>query len=76
MRPMLFLLIFSCRDFLPGGQICVLIKQAKHLAHLPVVLMSAYPKVAIGVGNFPYDAYLKKPFDIKHFIKVIKGVVE
>ncbi|TSD67072.1 response regulator [Inquilinus sp. KBS0705] len=74
--PDVILTDFFMPGFLPGGQICVLIKQAKHLAHLPVVLMSAYSKVAVGVCNFPYDAYLKKPFDIKHFIKVIKSVVE
>jgi two-component system phosphate regulon response regulator PhoB len=74
--PDVILTDFFMPGFLPGGQICVLIKQAIHLAHLPVVLMSAYPKVAIGVGNIPYDAYLKKPFDIKHFIRVIKSVVE
>lgn len=74
-EPDVILTDFFMPGFLPGGQICVLIKQAKHLSHLPVVLMSAYPKAAIGVGSFPYDAYLKKPFDINHFVKTINSVV-
>ena len=74
-KPNIVITDFFMPGFLPGGQICMWIKQNKHLAHLPVILMSAYPKSVIGVGKFPYDAYLKKPFDIDHLIKVVKNLL-
>lgn len=58
---------------LTGGQICKLIKETKETASIPVVLMSAYHKQAIDIGNFNYDAYIRKPFSINHLVKVIKG---
>jgi two-component system phosphate regulon response regulator PhoB len=61
---------------LSGGQICQLIKSNAETAHLPVILISAYHKLAIAIGNFNYDAYVKKPFDINHLIKVIKQFIK
>ena len=60
---------------LTGGQICKLIKENKDTANIPVVLMSAYNKQAIAIGNFNYDAYIKKPFDINHLVNVIQRFV-
>jgi two-component system phosphate regulon response regulator PhoB len=60
---------------LTGGQICKLIKNNKETANIPVVLMSAYQKQAIAVGNFDYDAYVKKPFNIDHLVSVINKFI-
>ena len=56
---------------LTGGQICKLIKNNKETGKIPVILMSAYQKQAIAVGNFDYDAYIKKPYNIDQLINVI-----
>ena len=60
---------------LSGGQICTIIKTTKETANIPVVLMSAYHKQAIAIGNFIYDAYVKKPFDINYLVSVIKRFI-
>lgn len=60
---------------LTGGQICNIIKGNKDTSDIPVVLMSAYNKQAIKIGNFNYDAYIKKPFDIDNLIKVINKFI-
>ena len=39
---------------LTGGQICTIIKTNKETENIPVVLMSAYSKQAIAIGNFNY----------------------
>ncbi|AMR30975.1 hypothetical protein A0256_05815 [Mucilaginibacter sp. PAMC 26640] len=60
---------------LTGGQICKLIKTNKDTKDIPVVLMSAYSKQAIAIGNFQYDAFIKKPFDINYLVAVINKFV-
>ena len=60
---------------LSGGQICKLIKENKETANIPVILMSAYQKQAINIGNFNYDAYIKKPFHIDHLVSVINKFI-
>jgi DNA-binding response OmpR family regulator len=61
---------------LTGGQICQLIKSNKDTSHIPVILISAYHKLAIAIGNFKYDAYIKKPFDINYLVKVMNKFLE
>ncbi|WP_158557195.1 response regulator [Mucilaginibacter conchicola] len=60
---------------LSGGQICTLLKNNKDTAGIPVVLMSAYKKEAIAIGNFSFDAYIKKPFDINYLVSVIRKLI-
>ena len=60
---------------LTGGQICKLIKGNLETASIPVVLMSAYHKQAIAIGNFNYDAFIKKPFNIDYLVKVIRKFI-
>jgi len=56
-----------------GGLICKAIKGNPITAHIPVILMTAYHKQAIAVGNFGYDAYLPKPFDNNALIRILNG---
>ena len=60
---------------LTGGRICQLIKENQNTKHIPVILMSAYHKMAISVLNFKYDAYVAKPFDIDKLIKTIQKLL-
>lgn len=60
---------------LTGGQICTIIKTNKETENIPVVLMSAYTKRAIAIGNFKFDAYVKKPFDNKYLITVLNNLI-
>jgi len=57
-----------------GGLICKAIKGNPATAHIPVILMTAYHKQAIALGNFGYDAYLPKPFDNRALIKMLEKI--
>ncbi|HEY4324684.1 MAG TPA: response regulator [Mucilaginibacter sp.] len=60
---------------LNGGKICQLIKSNKDTAHLPVVLISAYPTLAVSFGNFGFDAFVNKPFNIGELVKELDGLL-
>ncbi|MDB5136838.1 MAG: response regulator [Mucilaginibacter sp.] len=58
-----------------GGKICQSIKGNKDICHIPVILISAYPELAISLGNFGFDAFLTKPFDINVLVSKINGLI-
>jgi len=58
-----------------GGKICLAIKKDKDTCHIPVILISAYPELAISHGNFGFDAFVTKPFDINMLVKKINEFV-
>jgi DNA-binding response OmpR family regulator len=58
-----------------GGMICKSIKANRLTAHIPVILMTAYHKQAIALGNFGYDAYLPKPFDNQVLIRLLQKLL-
>jgi two-component system phosphate regulon response regulator PhoB len=60
---------------LNGGKICQLIKSNKDTCHLPVMLISAYPALATSFGNFGFDAFINKPFNINDLVDKIKELL-
>ena len=56
-----------------GGKICSVIKSHKNTAHIPVVLLTGYENFATIFGNFGFDAFLSKPFEIKKLLKTISN---
>jgi two-component system phosphate regulon response regulator PhoB len=59
-----------------GGKICQQIKSNKDTCHIPVILISAYPELAASLGNFGFDAFITKPFDINVLVRKIKELVD
>jgi CheY-like chemotaxis protein len=55
-----------------GGELCHQIKMNRHTAQLPVVIMSAYPKVLQSLGDYGCNTFIPKPFDIDHILNCIK----
>jgi two-component system phosphate regulon response regulator PhoB len=58
-----------------GGKICQLIKGNIDTCHIPVILISAYPELAASLGNFGFDAFITKPFDINMLVNKIKELL-
>ncbi|AMR33536.1 hypothetical protein A0256_19965 [Mucilaginibacter sp. PAMC 26640] len=56
-----------------GGKICSVIKSHKDTSHIPVVLLTGYENFATLFGNFGFDAFLSKPFEIKKLLKTISS---
>jgi CheY-like chemotaxis protein len=56
-----------------GGEFCNQIKMAYQ--NLPVVILSAYPKVMLSLGNYNCDLFVAKPFDVFALIKQVNTLV-
>jgi len=59
-----------------GGEYCHQIKTNSSTAHIPVIILSAYPMVLDSLGNYGADAIVSKPFDIQHLLQTVKNVLE
>ncbi len=59
-----------------GGKICQAIKSNEKTCHIPVILISAYHELAIAMGNFGFDAFIPKPFEIKKLVNTINNLLE
>jgi len=51
-------------DGINGGELCHQIKTSSDTASLPVILLSAYPRVLKSLGFYGCDAFIAKPFDM------------
>jgi DNA-binding NtrC family response regulator len=56
-----------------GGEFCTQMKMAYQ--NLPVVILSAYPKVMLSLGNYNSDLFVEKPFDVFALIKQVNDLV-
>ena len=54
-----------------GGELCHQIKTDQQTAGLPVILISAYPRVLTSLGYYGCDAFIAKPFNINDLISAI-----
>ncbi|WP_345948029.1 response regulator [Mucilaginibacter sp. PAMB04274] len=54
-----------------GGELCAQIKKNPLTSGLPVIIMSAYSKVLLSLGNYGCDEFIAKPFDLAHFVNRI-----
>lgn len=56
-----------------GGELCHMLKTTPITAHIPVVLVSAYPRVLESLGNYGSDAFIAKPFNISDVSDTVKS---
>jgi DNA-binding response OmpR family regulator len=56
-----------------GGEFCTQIKMAYQ--NLPVVILSAFPKVMLSLGTYNCDLFIAKPFDLSDLIKQVNSLV-
>jgi len=59
-----------------GGELCRQVKTNKLTADLPVVLVSAYPRVLQSSGDYDCDDFIPKPFDLEDLVERIKKLTE
>lgn len=51
-----------------GGELCHQIKTNTKTQNLPVVIISAYPRVLLSLGNYGCDTFIAKPFDVADLV--------
>ena len=59
-----------------GGELCHEIKINSQTSWMPVILLSAFPRVLDSLGNYGSDAFIAKPFDIDVVLKKVKECLE
>jgi DNA-binding response OmpR family regulator len=65
------ILIDYILDGINGGEICHQVKTNPATSCLPVVIMSAYPKVLLSLGTYGCDKFIAKPFDLNNLTESI-----
>lgn len=59
-----------------GGEHCHFLKTNPLTSHIPVVMMSGYPRVLESLGNYGADAFIAKPFSLEEITSTVRGLLE
>lgn len=54
-----------------GGEICHQIKSNPATQHIPVIIMSGFPRVFESLGSYGCNSFLPKPFNLSDLINTI-----
>ncbi|WP_184546387.1 response regulator [Mucilaginibacter sp. FT3.2] len=55
-----------------GGELCHILKTSAVTAHIPVIMVSAYPRVLESLGSYGSDAFVAKPFNLTDIVDTVK----
>jgi DNA-binding response OmpR family regulator len=56
-----------------GGELCHMMKTNPLTAHVPVIMVSAYPRVLESLGSYGSDAFIAKPFNLSDILNTVKA---
>jgi DNA-binding response OmpR family regulator len=56
-----------------GGELCQEIKANEKTMHLPVILLSGFPKLPETFGDYGCERFVSKPFDVDVLIHTIES---
>ncbi len=59
-----------------GGELCYQIKHHPDTAHIPVLMLSAYPKVIGSLGDYGSDGLIAKPFSLEELTGAVKNLLD
>ena len=59
-----------------GSELCHQIKTDSRMEKLPVILISAYPRVLESLGRYGCDVFIAKPFNITDLISAIDDCLQ
>jgi len=54
-----------------GGEFCYQIKTNPKTCHIPVIMMSGFPKVFFSLGDYKCDFFITKPLDLNELMEKI-----
>ncbi|GAB2701587.1 hypothetical protein GCM10027037_28610 [Mucilaginibacter koreensis] len=58
-----------------GGELCSQIKKNEATCNLPVVIISAYPRVLQSLGTYNCNAFIPKPFDLNDLTHTLTRLI-
>lgn len=59
-----------------GGEICHQVKTNGLTKHLPVMILSAHPRVIGSLGYYNCDKFVAKPFDLDDLFNAVHSLLE
>ncbi|MBS7565019.1 response regulator [Mucilaginibacter sp. Bleaf8] len=59
-----------------GGELCHQVKTNPLTSGIPVVILSAYPRVLESLGDYGSDAFVQKPFDLDKLFSTVKHCLD
>ena len=59
-----------------GGEHCHFLKSNPLTSHIPVVMMSGYPRVLESLGNYGADTFIAKPFGLQEITSTVRSLLE
>jgi len=59
-----------------GGELCRQVKANKATGHLPVIIISAFSRIAASIYQCGCDDFIDKPFDIFDLINRVKAFAD
>jgi len=71
-RPDIILLDFLL-DGINGGEFCHQVKSNASTKHIPVIIISGFPRVFLSLGSYGCDDFLAKPFSLSELMKSINN---
>lgn len=74
-RPDILLIDYLLRG-VNGGELCSKIKKNPKTSGLPVVILSAYPKVVDSLGYRDCDKFIPKPFNLNELVGHINQLTD
>jgi CheY-like chemotaxis protein len=69
-RPDVLLLDYILRG-VNGGELCSQLKYDQCTSHLPVIIISAHPRVLQSLGDYGCNAFIPKPFDLSDLVNKV-----
>lgn len=58
-----------------GGELCSQLKRMEQYQHIPVIIMSAFPRVMLSLGDYGCNAFIAKPFDLNNLLEQIEECI-
>lgn len=59
-----------------GGELCHQVKTSPDTRHIPVIMMSGFPKVFLSLGNYNCDVFITKPFDLEELLSTVNQCLQ
>jgi CheY-like chemotaxis protein len=59
-----------------GGELCHQLKTNPISSHIPVIMLSGYPRVLESLGNYGADQFIAKPFDLNDLYTSVRYWIE
>lgn len=72
-KPQVIILDYIMKG-ITGGEVCSELKKRRSTSSLPIILMSAYPRVSRSTVNCGFETFIAKPFDLEEIVRAVRNL--